>query len=156
VYSGPSGKFKAHVDTPRSTSHFGSLVVCLPLQFKGGALEVRHKGKTVTFDWSDAVNGSDGETPSICWAAFYSDCEHEIFEVTEGHRLTLTYNLYSVRGNGQLGGNYPWLDPTQLPLYKTIRDLVSDRDGWENGKKSNFDREEPKTTLLAEGGRHDS
>jgi hypothetical protein len=143
VYSGPSGKFKAHVDTPRSTCHFGSLVVCLPLQFKGGALEVRHKGKTVTFDWSDAVNGSDGETPSICWAAFYSDCEHEIFEVTEGHRLTLTYNLYSVRGNGQLGGNYPWLDPTQLPLYKTIRDLVSDRDGWENGKKSNFNREEP-------------
>jgi hypothetical protein len=134
VYSGPSGKFKAHVDTPRSTSHFGSLVVCLPLQFKGGALEVRHKGKTVTFDWSDAINGSDGQTPSICWAAFYSDCEHEIFEVTEGHRLTLTYHLYSVRGNGQLGGNYPWLDPTQLPLYKTIRDLVRDETAWGKGE----------------------
>ncbi|KAK4153843.1 hypothetical protein C8A00DRAFT_43291 [Chaetomidium leptoderma] len=133
MYSGPSGKFKSHVDTPRSPSQFGSLVICLPLQFKGGALEVRHKGKTVAFDWSSANDGSNGGTPSICWAAFYSDCEHEIFEVTEGHRLTLTYNLYSVRGNGQLGGNYPWLDPMQLPLYKTIRDLVGDEDGWQNG-----------------------
>ncbi|KAL2022244.1 hypothetical protein VTK56DRAFT_5854 [Thermocarpiscus australiensis] len=134
MYSGPSGKFKAHVDTPRSPAQFGSLVVCLPLDFKGGALEVRHKGKAVTFDWSNSNGGSGGKTtPSICWAAFYSDCEHEIFEVTEGHRLTLTYNLYSVRGNGQLGGNYPWLDPTKLPLYKTIYDLVRDEDGWAEG-----------------------
>ncbi|KAJ4303906.1 hypothetical protein N0V88_001506 [Collariella sp. IMI 366227] len=131
LYSGPSGKFKAHVDTPRSPAQFGSLVVCLPVSFQGGALEVRHKGKTLSFDWSNsAVNGNE---PAIRWAAFYSDCEHEIFEVTDGHRLTLTYNLYSVRGNGQLGGNVPWLDPTQLPLYRTIRDLVGDREGWKEG-----------------------
>ena len=30
VYSGPSGHFKAHVDTPRSPRQFGSLVICLP------------------------------------------------------------------------------------------------------------------------------
>lgn len=134
MYSGPSGKFKSHVDTPRSPSQFGSLVVCLPLEFEGGVLEVRHKGQAVTFDWSDANSGSKSSSPSICWAAFYSDCEHEIFEVTKGHRLTLTYNLYSVRGNGQLGGNYPWLDPTQLPLYQTIRDLVQDKEVWGKGK----------------------
>ena len=137
MYSGPSGKFKSHVDTPRSEDQFGSLVVCLPLHFKGGALQVRHKGKSVAFDWSTAGRDNDGNQPSICWAAFYSDCEHEIFEVTEGHRLTLTYNLYSVRGNGQLGGNYPWLDPTQLPLYKTIHDLVQDEEGWLKGKRGN-------------------
>lgn len=62
---------------------------------------MRHQGRTLTFDWSAADGGdSDSQAPSIHWAAFYSDCEHEIFEVTEGHRLTLTYNLYSVRGNG--------------------------------------------------------
>ena len=27
----------------------------------------------------------------IKWAAFYSDVEHEILPVTEGHRVTLTY-----------------------------------------------------------------
>ncbi|SPQ20420.1 395e13ec-bd05-4163-82fc-4c0ce8aa25bc [Thermothielavioides terrestris] len=130
LYSGPSGKFKAHVDTPRSPTQFGSLVVCLPLEHRGGALEVRHKGKTVTFDWSNSKD--DGKGASVGWAAFYSDCEHEVLEVTEGHRLTLTYNLFCVRGNGQLGGNCPWLDATHLPLYKTVLALVQD-DGWEKG-----------------------
>jgi len=35
VYSGPSGRFKAHVDTPRSDKQIGSLVVCLPSAFEG-------------------------------------------------------------------------------------------------------------------------
>ena len=35
VYSGPSGMFKSHVDTPRGRTQFGSLVVCLPTEFKG-------------------------------------------------------------------------------------------------------------------------
>ena len=35
VYSGPSGMFKPHVDTPRGRTQFGSLVVCLPTRFKG-------------------------------------------------------------------------------------------------------------------------
>ncbi|KAK0648706.1 hypothetical protein B0T16DRAFT_408639 [Cercophora newfieldiana] len=127
VYSGPSGKFKSHVDTPRSPSQFGSLVVCLPLEHTGGALQVRHQGRTVTFDWS----GSDQQ--AIRWAAFYSDCEHEVLEVSEGHRVTLTYNLYCVRGNGQLGGSCPTLDPKQLPMYETIREIVFDKSWGENG-----------------------
>lgn len=71
------------------------------------------------FDWSNSKG--DGKEPSIGWAAFYSDCEHEVLNVTEGYRLTLTYNLFCVRGNGQLGGNCPRLDPTHLPLCKPIR-----------------------------------
>jgi hypothetical protein len=35
VYSGPSGMFKPHIDTPRGRTQFGSLVVCLPTIFKG-------------------------------------------------------------------------------------------------------------------------
>jgi hypothetical protein len=35
VYSGPSGKFKPHVDTPRSDRQMGSLVVSLPVKHKG-------------------------------------------------------------------------------------------------------------------------
>lgn len=132
LYSGPSGKFKTHVDTPRSPAQFGSLVVSLPLEHRGGALEVRHKGNTVTFGWSKSKDDTKGS--SIGWAAFYNDCEHEVLKVTKGHRLTLTYNLFCIRGNGQLGGNYPWLDPTHLPLYKTIVSLVQDVDGWHNGE----------------------
>ncbi|KAK7425579.1 hypothetical protein QQZ08_007902 [Neonectria magnoliae] len=43
VYTGPSGHFRAHVDTPRSPSQFGSLVVCLPVKHEGGALESGHR-----------------------------------------------------------------------------------------------------------------
>jgi hypothetical protein len=35
VYSGPSGMFKPHVDTPRGRTQFGSLVICLPTKFEG-------------------------------------------------------------------------------------------------------------------------
>jgi hypothetical protein len=35
IYSGPGGKFKAHVDTPRGPDQFGSLIVCLPSAHQG-------------------------------------------------------------------------------------------------------------------------
>ena len=91
IYTGPTGCFKAHVDTPRGGKMFGSLVVCLPSQFTGGVLVTRHNGQQVTYDWSSP---GDGPIQNIRWAAFFSDVEHEILEVTEGHRVTLTYNLY--------------------------------------------------------------
>ena len=91
IYTGPTGCFKAHVDTPRGGKMFGSLVVCLPSQFTGGALVTRHNGQQVTYDWSSPA---DGPVQNIRWAVFFSDVEHEILEVTEGHRVTLTYNLY--------------------------------------------------------------
>ena len=47
IYSGPGGHFKVHVDTPQSGQMFGSLVVCLPTQFSGGALVTRHQGREV-------------------------------------------------------------------------------------------------------------
>ena len=61
---------------------FGSLVVCLPSQFSGGTLVTRHNSQEITYDWS-----SPGDNPvqKVQWAAFYSDMEHEIRTVTEGH-----------------------------------------------------------------------
>lgn len=131
IYSGPSGKFKAHVDTPRTEDQFGSLVVCLPFEHNGGALEIRHKGNSITFDWGKEGK-AEGES-FIRWAAFYSDCEHEVFEVTSGHRLTLTYNLYAVRGNGLLAGHCQTLDATQLPFYKQVVDILKDGTFMGNG-----------------------
>ncbi|KAH8743414.1 hypothetical protein F5883DRAFT_42319 [Diaporthe sp. PMI_573] len=34
IYSGPSGMFKSHVDTPRRQTPFGSLAVVLPTKFQ--------------------------------------------------------------------------------------------------------------------------
>ncbi|KAG6358728.1 hypothetical protein INS49_012247 [Diaporthe citri] len=119
VYAGPSGHFKAHVDTPRSTEQIGSLVVCLPCVHQGGQLEVRHEGRTMTFDWSMPETAR----PEIQWAAFYSDCEHEVMEVTSGHRITLTYNLYasSITGSPQVGNGL--LDSTQLQSHGILHSL---------------------------------
>lgn len=82
IYSGPSGKFKAHADTPRSETQIGSLVVCLPSEFEGSVLSVSHQTNLVKFDWS--ASSSTSQTPSIQWAAFYSDCSHEVQEVIAG------------------------------------------------------------------------
>ncbi|CAG8039190.1 unnamed protein product [Penicillium salamii] len=122
VYSGPSGLFKSHVDTPRSTDQIGSLVVCLPSPFRGGNLIVRHRGQEVDFDWSQ-----HSET-SIQWVAFYSDCEHEIKTITEGERITLTYNLYVTEANAvQRAGRLPTqliLNPKSLSSYDSLKDTL--------------------------------
>ncbi|CAG7952459.1 unnamed protein product [Penicillium salamii] len=122
VYSGPFGLFRKHVDTPRSADQIGSLVVCLPSPFKGGNLIVRHHGKEVDFDWSQ-----HSET-TIQWAAFYSDCEHEIKPVTEGERITLTYNLYITKTDVvQQAGRVPEkliLDPKSLSSYQCLKETL--------------------------------
>lgn len=97
--SGPAGHFKAHVDAPRSEMQFGSLVVCPPCKHSGGELIVKHGGTSLRFDWSRR-----SAEPVVQWAAFYSDVEHAVLDVTGGHRITLTYNLYATAGAGQLAG----------------------------------------------------
>jgi len=46
------GFFAEHKDTPRSETHFGSLVVLLPVTFEGGALSIDHLGDRKEFDWA--------------------------------------------------------------------------------------------------------
>ncbi|XP_065913973.1 uncharacterized protein [Dysidea avara] len=110
----PGGFFKPHVDTPRSGQMFGSLVVCLPTQFSGGELVVRHKKKEIKYDWSSPpFNG-------LQWAAFFSDIEHEVLPITEGYRVTLTYNLYYGTNPSRL-----LIDITTNPFYRTLHAALS-------------------------------
>jgi hypothetical protein len=99
--------------------------VCLPSYHQGGELIVRHAGHTVTFDWGSSSE-EDKKNTSVQWAAFYSDCEHEVRKVTKGHRITLTYNLYYVAGVGDLAGNCPVMDVESLPLYQMIREALAE------------------------------
>ncbi|RSL42096.1 hypothetical protein CEP54_015600 [Fusarium duplospermum] len=122
VYTGPSGHFNSHVDTPRSRSQIGSLVVCLPVRHKGGSLEVNQGDQTMSFNWDNM----DSYGPQIQWAAFYSDCKHEVQEVYSGHRITLTYNLYVTRGDGQLSNQPTPLDIKSTPLFGHLEELITD------------------------------
>ncbi|KAE8374846.1 hypothetical protein BDV26DRAFT_269247 [Aspergillus bertholletiae] len=128
VYSGPSGLFQSHVDTPRSIRQVGSLVVCLPAAFKGGNLLVRHQDKEVDFDWAPR------SATAIQWAAFYSDCSHEIKRVTEGERLTLTYNLY-VKEPEHVSTFIPTssVEPWTLPIYSQLDALFHNPQFFPNG-----------------------
>ena len=123
VYSGPSGLFKPHVDTPRSEIQIGSLVVCLPVEFESGTLAVRHQQEEVVYDWSKFQSNEQG--PSVHWAAFYSDCEHEVLEVTSGYRVTLTYNLFLAPGTSILTSRPTSLDREQLPLVANLKTMLS-------------------------------
>ncbi|KAF4439201.1 hypothetical protein FACUT_4278 [Fusarium acutatum] len=122
VYSGPSGKFKPHVDTPRSDHQMGSLVVSLPVEHKGGQLAVRHGGREIVFDW--AQKSAD----TIQWAAFFSDCEHEVLQVTQGHRVTLTYNLFWTNyGPASMSGNLRALDQESLHFFNALEKLLENK-----------------------------
>ena len=78
------GFFKAHVDTPRSEQMFGSLVVCLPSQFYGGELVIRHHGHTVKFDWSSPRDNPrktaswPGQCFSVTWNMKFSQSLRDI------------------------------------------------------------------------------
>lgn len=96
----------------------------------------------MTFDWGTAKD--DVDHASIRWAAFYSDCEHEVLEVTSGHRVTLTYNLYAVRGNGSLAGYCPALDTTYIPLYHTIDSMLQKEGFMEQGQSRQLSNAAPR------------
>ena len=81
------GHFAPHRDTEKSDGMVATLVVSLPVRGKGGELVVRHKDRETRIDLRT-------EDPSeLTYAAFYADCEHEVRPVTEGHRLSLVFNL---------------------------------------------------------------
>lgn len=102
IYSAPPGQFKALVEThvePDASyfsyrtvmTSFGNLVVCLPAEFTGGCLVIRHNEQVVDYNWS--LSDYNPQMP-IQWAAFSCDMEHEVLLVTEGYCMTLTCNLY--------------------------------------------------------------
>jgi hypothetical protein len=91
------GHFAKHRDTPRGPDMLGTLVVCLPSSFSGGALVLRHAGKSITFDWGPAI-GEQEDADTVHWAAFFGDVEHEVLPVVAGYRVTVTYKLVAKKG----------------------------------------------------------
>ena len=102
-------------------------MVCFPAAHTGGELLVRHDGREVKFNWN-------GDSQRIQWAAFYSDCEHEVLPVTSGYRVTITYNLYLDHKNRAYQSHN--CDFNSLPLYKMLSECLNLEDFFPNGKTS--------------------
>ena len=130
----PGGFFKAHVDTPHSESMFGSLVVCLPTQFTGGELIVRHHKEEIKYDWSSTASDASS---TLHWASFFSDVEHEVLPVSEGYRVTLTYNL-----SYQSKASDSTFDAKTCSFYRLLQAVLSNpvfmRDGGVLGFNSHY------------------
>ena len=129
--SASSNDFVEKIDAPESPCQIGHLVVCLPSPFKGGNMLVQSHDKTnvVEFDWSSR-SGSN-----IQWAAFYTDCDHQVEGITEGYRVTLIYRLYITRPFGSsIPDSNPIIDPQSLPLYKYFHDLIAQPGFFKHGK----------------------
>lgn len=84
---GAGGFFKEHRDTP-AAGLVASLVVCLPTPFEGGGLRVND----AVLEW-----GGPQSATHLQWAAFFSDCQHEVREVQQGWRIAATFQLLRVR-----------------------------------------------------------
>jgi len=82
--------FVEHRDTEKAAGMFATLVIVLPSDYRGGTLLLRHHGREVYLD----LHAPD--PAEVAFAAFYTDCVHEMRPVTQGYRLTLVYNLLRV------------------------------------------------------------
>lgn len=91
-----------------------------------------HHGLDMEWDWSKKGE-TEGEE-SIEWAAFYSDCEHEVKEVTSGHRVTLTYNLYVHERVGGIMRDLPTPDLSSMVLYHQVKEALASPAFMKDGK----------------------
>ena len=126
-----SNDFVEKIDAPDNPCQIGHLVVCLPSPFKGGNMLVKSHDKknVVEFDWSSR-SGSN-----IQWAAFYTDCDHQVKGITEGHRVALIYRLYITRPvESSILDSNPIIDPQSLPLYQYVHDLIAQPGFFKHGK----------------------
>jgi hypothetical protein len=103
---------------------FGSLVIVFPTQHEGGSLKFRHSGREWTFDSASLVKAQ--KDPTIAFAAFYSDIEHEVTPVTSGHRVTLTYNLYISEESSNAVAPIPVPSTTETAFNAVLSKLLSD------------------------------
>jgi hypothetical protein len=125
----PGQFFTPHQDSEKLDGMVATLVVVLPSSYRGGALVIDHQGEKKRFQ----AARSAGDKLSLI--AFYADCHHEVTPVTEGYRVTLTYNLVLDNKNRKA------FAPTQniaaaTALEKGLRDYFNppSLDGDEAGK----------------------
>ncbi len=79
--------FKGHQESEKTDGMIATLVVLLPLQYRGGALLIDQHGDQQEFKAPRDLQ------EALTRIAFYADCYHEVQKVTSGYRIALTYRL---------------------------------------------------------------
>jgi len=73
----------------RSDGRVATVIVTLPVRFRGGALVVQSEDGRV-----EKYHGRGGKPGDIEWVAFLNECEYEIEMVTKGCRMTVSYGIH--------------------------------------------------------------
>lgn len=113
------GFFAEHRDTEKAPGMVATLTLSLPAAGSGGEVVVRHGDRETVFDLAA------DEPSELSFAAFYADCPHEVRPVTEGHRVSIVYNLLSLEsGKSGLGA------PDYADLAAPVAECLAE---WRNG-----------------------
>ncbi len=111
------GFFAAHRDTEKVDGMVATLSVTLPTKGAGGELVVRHARDETVFDMRAQ------EPSELAFAAFYADCLHEARPITEGHRISLVFNLFIRSGKKWSGApDYTGIEEEVKVCLAALRD----------------------------------
>lgn len=114
---GPGGFFHEHQDTPtNSKTMLGTCVICLPTQFTGGELVVKHDDRKEVFDFSKHNGNAQ-------FVVMYSDCPHEVKRVESGYRITLTYYIHNAVKNSD--HDFRFHDSPEISQKSDQLDIIS-------------------------------
>lgn len=68
-----------------------TLVITLPIRFRGGVLVVTHPDDSLGI--AERFKGRGGKPGALEWTAFLADCEYGLEAVDKGCRVSLSYNI---------------------------------------------------------------
>lgn len=95
LYYETGGFFQKHRDHERLENQVGTLILQLPSIFEGGNLRV-WAPDALPEDEPIATAALPSSSNSMSYAAFYTDCCHEVTKLTDGHRCVLVFSLISL------------------------------------------------------------
>jgi hypothetical protein len=81
----------------RSDGRVATIVVTLPVRFRGGALVIQSDDGRV-----EKYHGRGGKPGDVEWVAFLNECEYEMESVTKGCRMTISYGVH-IKPHGSAG-----------------------------------------------------
>jgi len=83
--------FKKHKDSMSTDKMIGTIILSLTSDYTGGTLVVEHCSQRKEFKLNERE-----------WVFLYGDCDHEILPVESGHRITMTFRVYSENSSEML------------------------------------------------------
>jgi hypothetical protein len=93
--------------TLRSDGRVATVIITLPVRFRGGALVIRDPESQ-----EEKFFGRGGKNGDLEWTAFMAECDYEVEPVQKGCRMSLSYGIH-LRTFGPSGvGADPLINPS--------------------------------------------